>query len=79
MSSTIQIFRTHLKVANGNLSAREIEVVKLIAQGEAVKNIAENLCLSIPTIDKIKQSIFKKTRFYSSPEIASWASRINLV
>lgn len=73
------IFRKTLHVANGVLNAREIEVAIHIAQGQPVKNIAQAIGLCVASVDKIKQSIFSKTGFYNSAQIASWAAHINLV
>lgn len=73
------LFRNALHVKNGTLNAREIQIAKSIALGNPVKNIADEMHFSIPTIDKIKQSIFLKTGFSNSTQIAKWASRINLV
>lgn len=42
------------------LSAREIEIVKLIASGKTTQQISDGLCLSIKTVESHRRNIFKK-------------------
>lgn len=46
--------------ASENLSSREIEVLHLIAQGLSTREIAEQLCLSINTIESHRKNLFVK-------------------
>ena len=45
---------------NPALSQREVEVLDLVAQGLTNQEIAENLFLSIPTVETHRRNIFHK-------------------
>ena len=44
----------------GGLTAREVEVLRLVAQGLTNPQIAERLVVSLPTVNKHVASIFNK-------------------
>lgn len=57
------------------LSTREIEVLQYISIGNSSKQIAEELSLSIKTVDNHRQSMLKKTNTKSTAELISFAIR----
>ncbi len=54
-----------------DLSARELEVLKLIGQGKASKEIAELLCISETTVSEYRKRICKKLALHSTAELAA--------
>ncbi len=55
------------------LTGREIEVVKLICDGLIYKEIAENLKISIRTVETHKNNIFEKLQINNSIELVKYA------
>ena len=49
----------------GGLTTREMEIVKLVADGKTYREIASILGLSVKTIDCYSQRIKQKTQCYS--------------
>lgn len=61
------------------LSIREIQIVKLIAQGLSSKMIAEELHLSPHTIYTHRKNVMKKLRFKSSSELVLYAVNTGII
>lgn len=55
------------------LSAREKEVLQLIAEGKSSKEIAEILFLSSKTVDVHRNNIMKKVDLHTIPELTKYA------
>jgi DNA-binding NarL/FixJ family response regulator len=62
-----------------HFSDREWEVLKLICQGYATKHIADNLHLSISTVEEYRKSLLKKTNTKNTAELVDYAHRNGLV
>jgi pimeloyl-ACP methyl ester carboxylesterase/DNA-binding CsgD family transcriptional regulator len=62
----------------GDLSAREIEVLRLLAAGRSNQQIAEELVISASTVAKHLNSIFAKGGFNNRTEAAAYAHRNRL-
>ncbi len=62
-----------------NLSYREIEVLKLIANGLLDKEIADKLYLSTNTVVVHKANILKKTDCHNKSELTKWAIHNNII
>jgi DNA-binding NarL/FixJ family response regulator len=60
------------------LSAREREVLQLIAEGESTKEIAFTLRVSIKTVETHRQQIMKKLNLHSIAELTRYAIREGL-
>lgn len=58
---------------HGNLSAREIEVLKLIASGLINKEIADKLCISINTVITHRKNISSKLGIKSASGLSLYA------
>jgi two-component system, NarL family, invasion response regulator UvrY len=61
--------------AGGRLSARELQVLRLIASGKRLKEIAEALSISIKTVSTYKVRIFEKTGTANTAELIRYALR----
>ncbi len=61
------------KKANQNLSQRESQVLQLIAEGKANKNIANILSISIKTVDKHRQNLMKKLTIHDTAGLTRYA------
>ncbi len=69
----------HDKPIHATLSDREYQVLCMIASGETVKNIAENLFLSEKTISTYRSRILQKMEMKSNAEIIHYAIKNLLV
>ena len=63
----------------GGLTEREREVLKLIAEGNTSREIAEMLILSVNTIDRHRANIMQKLNLHSKTELVKYAIRKGLV
>jgi DNA-binding NarL/FixJ family response regulator len=61
------------------LSDRELEVLKLIAKGKTVSQIAEELSLSIPTISTYRARLIEKMQMKNNSELTIYAINNGLV
>ncbi|MFL6150917.1 MAG: response regulator transcription factor, partial [Ornithinibacter sp.] len=55
------------------LSAREQEVMRLIARGYAYKEVAKELFISIKTVETHMSSVLRKLQLSSRHELTAWA------
>jgi DNA-binding NarL/FixJ family response regulator len=60
------------------LSARELEVFQLLGQGLAVRQIAENLFISVKTVEAHREHIKQKMKFKGSSELLRYAIEFTL-
>jgi DNA-binding NarL/FixJ family response regulator len=61
------------------LTARETEVVKLIAEGSTTKEIAETLVISPKTVERHRANILEKLGLRDRVDLTRWAIRQGLV
>jgi DNA-binding NarL/FixJ family response regulator len=61
------------------LSQREREVLKLIADGYKNKEIAEDLCISLKTVEKHRESLMKKLNLHNAAALTIYAMEKGLV
>jgi len=61
------------------LSPREREVLKLLAEGLSVKEIATRLNLSVKTVDVHKTNLMKKIDVHDRTELIKYAIRQKLI
>lgn len=61
------------------LSDRELRVMLLLARGSTVREIAENLCLSVNTISTYRARILSKMKLRNSAELAYYAVKEGLL
>jgi len=62
-----------IKKENVRLSSREEEVLQLIAEGEANKQIAAELSISIKTVEKHRQHLMKKLDIHDTAGLTRYA------
>lgn len=67
------------KDLEANLSDREIEVLKLICEGMATKEIADKLFLSCRTIDSHRANLVEKTNCKNTADLVMYAVRNQLM
>lgn len=68
-----------LKKQNVRLSSRETEVLQLIAEGEANKQIAEELDISIKTVEKHRQHLMKKLNIHDTAGLTRYAIAAGII
>ncbi len=61
------------------LTAREQEVMRLLARGYAYKEIARRLTISIKTVETHASSVLRKLQLSSRNELAMWAAHRRIV
>lgn len=61
------------------LSNREFQVLQLLAHGESVSGIAQQLSLSVNTISTYRSRIFEKLGLRNNVELATYAGRHHLL
>lgn len=61
------------------LSERELEVLRMIASGKTVSQVAEQLHLSVTTISTYRARILEKMNMTTSAELMHYALRNHLV
>ncbi len=61
------------------LSAREVEVLTLVAQGRKSREIADQLCISEKTVEKHRSSLMRKLDRRSVPALTAYAIDKGLV
>jgi DNA-binding NarL/FixJ family response regulator len=61
------------------LSAREREIVQLLAEGNSNKNIARALSISVKTAETHRSNIMRKMGFESLPELVRYAIRNKII
>ena len=61
------------------LTRREKEIIKLIAEGNRSKDIAEQLSISIKTVEKHRSNLMKKLDLHSVSSLTNYAMKNGLV
>ena len=63
----------YTKTAWQSLSAREREVLKLVAEGNTNKAIANLICISVKTVEKHRSNLMKKLNMHNSAALTTYA------
>ncbi|ARJ67347.1 DNA-binding response regulator [Magnetospirillum sp. ME-1] len=66
-------------MAGGSLTAREREVLQLIARGHKNREIADDLGIAIKTVETHRTKIMQKLDLHNSAELAAYAIRRGLI
>ena len=61
------------------LTPRELEVLKLIAEAQTCKQIAEELVISVKTVERHRQNILDKLGLRDRVELTRYAIRRGLI
>ena len=63
----------------GKLSSREQEIMRLLAEGVPKSEIADQLCISIKTVENHRTNIMRKLDIHNSMELVRYAARLGLI
>jgi DNA-binding NarL/FixJ family response regulator len=63
----------------GSLTPREQEIMRLLAEGLAPRDIAEKLCISPKTVENHRASIMNKLNLHNTMELVRYAARLGLI
>lgn len=67
------------KKSNIELTSREAELLQLIAEGQANKQIASELCISIKTVEKHRQHLMEKLNIHDIAGLTRFAIAAGIV
>lgn len=67
------------KSVNRKLTSREIEVLQMIAEGHANKQIAAELSISIKTVEKHRQNIMNKLAIHETAGLTRYAVSMGII
>ena len=62
-----------IKSVWSSLTAREREILQLIAEGNKNKNIAEHLCISLKTVEKHRANLMQKLHLHNTAALTAYA------
>lgn len=63
----------------GNLTSREQEILRLLAQGVSTKDIADKLCISSKTVANHRANILSKLELHSTADLVRYAAKLGLL
>ncbi|MCI5124872.1 MAG: DNA-binding response regulator, partial [Candidatus Electrothrix sp. AR5] len=63
----------------GNLTAREQEIFRLLAQGVTAADIADKLCISAKTVTNHRANILSKLDLHSTVDLVRYAAKLGLL
>ncbi len=67
------------KLLHEKLSDREFQILRLLATGKTVSQIADELCLSVKTISTYRTRILEKMNMKTTAELIHYAIKHNLI
>jgi DNA-binding NarL/FixJ family response regulator len=73
-----RIQRSDLSIYS-TLTPREIEVLQLVAEGKSVKTIAQDLCISVRTVETHRHRIMDKLNIGSIADLVKYAIREGII
>ena len=62
-----------------HLTAREIEIIKLVAEGKSAKEMADQLFLSVHTVDTHRRNVLVKLKMKNIADLVRFAAKNNLI
>jgi DNA-binding NarL/FixJ family response regulator len=68
-----------LSLSDSGLTRRELELLKLIAQGYRSKEIAENLNISLKTVKTHRANLMKKLNIHSAARLGAYAVKTGMM
>lgn len=63
----------------GKLTPREQEIMRMLAEGSSKGHIADQLCISIKTVENHRANIMRKLDIHSAMELVRYAARLGLI
>lgn len=84
LAQLVDDFRSRLKAANriprfATLTAREKEVLKMLAEGNSVKEIACQLNLSVKTVEAHKFNLMRKLDIHNKAQLVQYAIQKKII
>ncbi len=84
LSQLVDDFRSRIRTANrqprfATLTAREREVLKLLAEGNSVKEIACQLNLSVKTVEAHKFNLMRKLDIHNKAQLVQYAIQKKII
>lgn len=80
IQSYCQMEKTSIDTISGyKLSTRERELLKLIAEGNKNKDIANFLCLSVKTVETHRYNLMKKLDIHNVADLTVFANRAGMI
>jgi DNA-binding NarL/FixJ family response regulator len=84
LSQLVDDFRTRIKSTNrmprfATLTTREKEVLKLLAEGNSVKEIAVSLNLSVKTVEAHKFNLMRKLDIHNKAQLVQYAIQKKII
>jgi two-component system, NarL family, response regulator NreC len=84
LSQLVDDFRSRIKSANrmprfATLTVREREVLKLLAEGYSIKEIAADLSLSVKTIEAHKFNLMRKLDIHNKAQLVQYAIQKKII
>jgi two-component system, NarL family, invasion response regulator UvrY len=64
---------------HARLSEREFQIFRKLAAGQAVSNIANELCISVKTVSTYRSRILEKMNFTTNADLTAYALRNELI
>lgn len=71
--------RNHLSPNCARLTARQVEILQLIAEGHANKQIAGDLAISVKTVEKHRQRLMAKLDLHDTASVTRYAISAGVV
>ncbi|MCP4748275.1 MAG: response regulator transcription factor [Desulfobacteraceae bacterium] len=63
----------------GKLTSREQQIMRLLAEGSSKSDIADQLCISIKTVENHRSNIMRKLNIHNAMELVRYAARLGLI
>ena len=84
LSQLVDDFRSRIKTAHrqprfATLTAREKEILKLLAEGQSVKEIAAGLNLSVKTVEAHKFNLMRKLDIHNKAQLVQYAIQKKII
>jgi len=84
LSQLVDDFRSRIKTANrmprfATLTSREREVLKMLAEGQSVKEIACDLNLSVKTVEAHKFNLMRKLDIHNKAQLVQYAIQKKII
>jgi two-component system response regulator NreC len=84
LSQLVDDFRTRIKSATrmprfATLTVREREVLKMLAEGQSVKEIASDLGLSVKTVEAHKFNLMRKLDIHNKAQLVQYAIQKKII
>lgn len=79
MKDIVEQKLTHTGEGDDGLTTREIEVLTLIAEGHTSREIADDLVISVKTVERHRENIMNKLDIHSRVELVKYAIKRGLI